>query len=304
MQVATLKGMCVLTLILSVGLAGNSLADTAKAKPAEAAKAKLLWTVSEGLENPESALFDAKTNLIYVSNVAGQPTAKDGKGWISTYSPDGKLVKAKWADGLNAPKGLGSDGKRLWVSDIDAVVSLDLKTGKAGERIVVPDAKFLNDVAVGRNGDVFVSDMVTSKIHLIRSGKVETFLGPDKISHPNGLFLRKKQLIVATWGEGMKDDFSTSTLGTLKFIDRKSQAVTAPTVPFGNLDGLEARSQRRGWVVSDWMAGKVYVWDRKGGAPQVVIEGLSGAADIGYMPKQDIVLVPEMNASKLHAYQL
>ena len=38
-----------------------------------------LWTV-EGLANPESVVFDNNHKVLYVSNVNGGPTDKDGNG--------------------------------------------------------------------------------------------------------------------------------------------------------------------------------------------------------------------------------
>ena len=97
-----------------------------------------LWSKGDqNLSNPESAYYYSGNHYIYVSNVAGKPTDKDGKGWIDVYDYKGKLKKAKWAKGLNAPKGMRVEGKTLWVSDIDAVVGLDRKTGKLKKRISI-----------------------------------------------------------------------------------------------------------------------------------------------------------------------
>ena len=66
--------------------------------------AKAVWRL-EGFKNPESTLVSRVGDHIYVSNVNGAPTEKDGNGFISKISPDGKMIKADWATGLNAPKG-------------------------------------------------------------------------------------------------------------------------------------------------------------------------------------------------------
>src|SRR5690242_905507 len=66
------------------------------------------WTVKENVTNPESAYFDAESQQIFVSSVAGGGTDKDGKGWISlvTVGKDGKASAKKIVEGQNAPKGL------------------------------------------------------------------------------------------------------------------------------------------------------------------------------------------------------
>src|SRR5687767_3656022 len=91
------------------------------------------WT-TPGFENPESAFVDFGSGAIYVSNVAGAPPEKDGKGWISKLDLQGTLVAVKWVQGFNAPKGLRALGGKLWVADIDEVVSIDIPTAKVDRR--------------------------------------------------------------------------------------------------------------------------------------------------------------------------
>ena len=81
-----------------------------------------LWDLKGDFAAPESAYYDAASNSVFVSSINGQILEKDGNGYISRLSPDGKMVSAKWVTGLNAPKGLRSAGNTLWVSDIDEIV--------------------------------------------------------------------------------------------------------------------------------------------------------------------------------------
>jgi len=62
-----------------------------------------LWEAT-GFHRPESAFFDAEADIIYVSNVDGTPTEKDGKGFISKLSAEGKVISLECVSGLNAPK--------------------------------------------------------------------------------------------------------------------------------------------------------------------------------------------------------
>ena len=61
-------------------------------------------TESSGFNNPESIVKDDANNVIYVSNVNGNPTDKDNNGYISKVSLDGKILTQKWIEGLNGPK--------------------------------------------------------------------------------------------------------------------------------------------------------------------------------------------------------
>ena len=88
-------------------MAGSMLAVTALAQD------------STGLANPESITSDGK--YLYVSNIGNKldPSAKDGDGFISKLSLDGKVIEHSWADTkLNAPKGTAVIRGVLYVTDI------------------------------------------------------------------------------------------------------------------------------------------------------------------------------------------
>ena len=67
-----------------------------------------VWNLTSGFAAPESAYYDAESNAVFVSSINGQILEKDGNGYISRLSPDGKVVAEKWATGVHAPKGLRS----------------------------------------------------------------------------------------------------------------------------------------------------------------------------------------------------
>src|SRR5262245_53031155 len=105
------------------------------------------WSLA-GFKEPESALYDPQRNVVYVSNVAGEADGKDGVGFISKMSPDGKMIEPEWVKGLNGPKGLMMSGNKLYVSDIDQLVEIDVDKGEVSNRWPAEGAKFLNDTAV------------------------------------------------------------------------------------------------------------------------------------------------------------
>src|SRR5436305_14796195 len=82
-------------------------AATPAAAPA-AAPDDAMWVVSEGIAAPESVYVDSDSGFIFVSNINGMPDQRDGNGYISKLSADGKMVTAQWVTGFNAPKGLRS----------------------------------------------------------------------------------------------------------------------------------------------------------------------------------------------------
>lgn len=280
--------------------------QTALAQPAPNAPVAKpgLWTIDKGLAQPESAYFEPNTQAIYVSNVVGSPVEKDGKGYISKVSPDGKMVAEKWVDGLNAPKGMRSFNKILYVTDIDALVSIDLTTGKILKRLEIPGSQLLNDPAVDSDGNVYISDTFASKIYVVKDGKPEVFLTEKEVTHPNGILVHDQELVVASWGEGMDTKtWATKAPGKLVMYDLKSKEKTELTkAPLGNLDGLE-NDGSGGYYVTDHTGGLVYQI-APDGTPNAILGGFKGAADIGMIDGKSVLLVPRMGEDKLTAYDL
>lgn len=262
----------------------------------------VVWEVAQGLQAPESAYWDAASGFLFVSNVGGGGGArKDGDGFVSKLTRDGRVVQAKWLTGLNAPKGLRSHGGRLWVSDIDRLVGIAIATGRIAQEVAVPQAKFLNDVACGPDGAVYVSDMLDSRIYRFQDGKLSVFADGDELESPNGLLVAGDRLLVAAWG--LSTDLAPKIPGRLFALDLKTQAKTLLTTqPTGNLDGVEADGHG-GYLVTDWVAGLVY---RVGadGVAKVLLKLGPGTADLAYLADQQLLIVPRMNDNKLTAFRL
>ncbi|WP_292713041.1 hypothetical protein [Mesorhizobium sp.] len=91
------------TLIRSTLLAVIGIATMPTAHAGE------IWRAT-GLEQPESAFFDAAGKRIIVSNIVGNPSEADGNGYLSILSLDGKMVAQHWTDGMDAPKGMAISG--------------------------------------------------------------------------------------------------------------------------------------------------------------------------------------------------
>ena len=105
------------------------------------------WTVTEGMDAPESAYFDPASGFIFVSQIGGQATARDGNGRISKLTADGKLVAANWVTGLDAPKGLRARQGTLYTADLDDIVGIDIASGTVTSRVHVDiggEGKFFN----------------------------------------------------------------------------------------------------------------------------------------------------------------
>ena len=259
-----------------------------------------LWS-TEGFSNPESALYDDARDIIYVSNVDGAPTDKDGAGHISLLSKDGEMRDANWVTGLNAPKGLVQHKNLLYVSDIDQLIAINVDTGKIDSTWIAEGAKFLNDLAVDDEGRVYVSDMLTDSIYQLDGDNLSLWLQNTDLQHPNGLQIDGNRLLVAPWGKELQDDFTTKVPGHLIAVDlaTKSISTVGSGEPVGNLDGLESDGQGN-WLVSDWIAGALFRIDASGKA-DLLVDMNQGSADIGVINDESMVLVPMMLDNKVIA---
>ncbi|MFK8139380.1 MAG: hypothetical protein AB8E15_13555 [Bdellovibrionales bacterium] len=252
---------------------------------------KEIWKNSEKVLNPESIYFDRDSNYIFVSNIVGGGVEKDQIGYISKLDRKGRTLKTEWVSGLNAPKGMRAHKGNLWVTDIDSVLVIDIKKSKIIKRINIKKAKFLNDIAISPEGIVYVSDTISSKIHVIKNFKSSIFMEGSQLESPNGLLYLNDKLYVASWG--LTKDWTTKTLGRLYAIDISTKNINYITKnPLGNLDGLE-KSKDGDFLVSDWVAGKVYNITNNGQV-SLVFKGSKGLADIGYVQETDTILIPYM----------
>ena len=266
-----------------------------------AAQAGEIWRAS-GLEQPESALFDAANKRIIVSNIVGNPGQADGNGYLSLLSLDGKLTTQHWTDGMDAPKGMAISGGKLYVADITKIRVVDLASGKLVSTIDVPNAVFLNDMTADASGKVYVTDMLADAIYRIDGETPELFVKDAVLASPNGVFAEGNRLIVASWGKGIKADFSTAEPGGLLAVDLTSKAVSPlpGAQNFADLDGVIAIGDSI--YATAYMTGTLYRY-KDGGKPELVATFKPGSADIGTDGKSTIY-VPLMNEGEVAALTL
>jgi DNA-binding beta-propeller fold protein YncE len=267
----------------------------------QAAEPVRIWELA-GLSNPESVVYDPAGEALYVSNVNGAADAKDGNGFISRVSPTGEMLELNWVTGLDAPKGLALHNGRLYVADIDSLVEIDIAGAVISNTWTDSNAQFLNDVTAAADGRVFVSDMVTNRIHVLDNGSFSVWLEDAALENPNGLHAENGQLIVGAWGV-MTDGFATEVPGHLKTVNLEDKSINSlgSGSPVGNLDGVEPVGGD--FYVTDWMAGKLYRIDRAGNAT-LLLELEQGMADHEYMENDSVIVLPMMNNNTLLGYRV
>lgn len=263
-------------------------------------------TVS-GFATPESVLHDATADVYLVSNINGTPTGTDDNGFISRVTPAGQVQSLKWIDGasasvtLHAPKGMAIAGDTLYVSDITAVRMFDRSTGQARGAVTIPGATFLNDVAAGPDGSVYVTDSGlkpdfspsgTDAVYRIKGGAVSTVAKSTALKNPNGItMLPNGRLFVVTFTQdGVTYELTTAGV--------QSQV---RNLPQGQLDGVEAIAGQV-LLVSSWAASAVF--RVTGVHAEVLVPNVPSPADIGYDRRRDRVLIPLFQGNQVRIQPL
>jgi len=151
-----------------------------------------------------------------------------------------------WIDGskktssLNAPKGLAFSGNVLYVAGINFVRMFDRKTGAAKGKIAIPGATFLNDVATGPDGSVYVTDTglkqgkdilegtgSDSIYKIVKGTRVEKVIADKEFGKPNGILVDDTGIWTVTFGSG-----------ELVHLDATGKKESGQKLPAGTLDGI------------------------------------------------------------------
>ncbi|MEA1940938.1 MAG: PQQ-binding-like beta-propeller repeat protein [Pseudomonadota bacterium] len=248
-----------------------------------------LWR-HEGFDSPESVITDGRGGY-FVSNVNGGGGEANGEGYLTRLDADGAVIgERRWADGLNAPKGLAMAGGRLFVTDIDSLVAIDPEDGRILQRYTVEGARFLNDAAA-HDGRILVSDSGTGRIYVLDGDTVSLWLEDQALAGINGLWPEADRLLVTTMerGEILAIDWHT-----------RSIKVLADGLP--DADGI-ARTSGGGYVISQW-PGDVWYW-HEGEPPRRIFERRDPPVLMNDLTiVEDRVIIPHWSPGAVSAWQL
>ena len=290
------------SLVCLIGCATPQEPDAAEAIATPAAPSlNEAWRLDTGLDRPESAIYDAARGAIYVTNLVGAGDAMDGNGYIAKISPEGNMVDQHWITGLNAPKGIALGTDRLWASDINALVEIDLDAGTIVKRHEVDGDAYLNDVTLHPDGSVFVTDSRFSKIYRFAAGSLSIWLESDQIQMPNGAHVIGDELVVAA-GDGTTDNPGTARyFQAISFADQSIRTLDASTAD-GALDAVEP-DDKGGMFTTDWASGRLLYFLEGQGSTLLQQLG-QGAADVDYIAADQMLYVPVMQEGQLIAYHV
>jgi hypothetical protein len=265
---------------------------------------------STKLAHPESIISDGQ--FLYVTNVGKplDPTAKDGNGYISKLSLDGKLIDSSLSTSkLNAPKGTAIIRGMLYVADIDRIIGFQMSNGKKLVEINLASVQtnFANDMVAKDDFTLFVSATDVGKVLEvnIRSGNVRVIAD---VKGANGLTYDKATNRLYTCSFNF-ENMQGGEIGVISWNKLLVPAYEKLGDVHGAFDGLALLDDHT-LIVSDWgaldhPAGFVQKFDlttKK--ATKLDWPVINGPADFYFDRNEKKLFIPAMLDSKILIKQL
>ena len=292
--------------------ADNPLLAPADSAPAVANRVKLL----ESFHGPESVRYDPDQDVYFVSNMLGYGSVKDGNGYIVRIAAGDFSRIELFAQGgrngvtLDAPKGLAIQGDTLWALDIDQVRGFERHSGAPVATIDLrpQHAQLLNDVAVGPDGALYLTDtgieMSTvgvkypggDRIFRIGPGHSVSVVAEGKwLRNPNGITWDRKgnRWIVVSFDPFVSQVYTFRPGDTTR---------TDLARGIGRFDGVEALDDGR-ILYTCWNDSSLHVLSA-GGKDARIVRNLFQPADIGVDTRRNRVAIPVAARDQVEIYDI
>jgi hypothetical protein len=267
--------------------------------------------VINGFANPESVARDPSGKIFYVSNLGVKldPSGKDGDGFISAVSAEGKILAHKQfpkTSKLNAPKGMAVVGNTLYVADIDRIVGFDLATRAQvfESSLASTKTKFLNDVVAVSEHTLLVSATDLGKIYSVDLARKDDFSVYADLPGANGLYRAGSKNYAVSFGAGMNLQGGFGSISG----HQKGRYHSLSGTTMGGFDGIFEHNHRL--YMTDWVAfgkdGAIRVYDLKKKQLSVLKTGfvLKGPADFLYDGASNRVWLPTMMSGQVYVFPL
>lgn len=289
--------------------AAGAAAQTAPPEPA----AQKLGVLAQ-MKTPESVKYDADLDAYFVTNINGNPSQKDGNGYIVRIPAESTTTTTVFAEGgkngvrLDAPKGMAISGDQLYVADIDVVRVFNKRTGRPVKTIDLKpmNAVFLNDIAVGGDSALYVTDTnirFDAQGNISNPGENRIFriaLAGDKVTeaakgaalaNPNGIAWdnANSRFVLAPFG------------GKAVFTWKPGEAPANLAEGPGQYDGIEVLADGR-VLVSSWADSSVQVI--RDGRMSKLVGQANAPADIGVDLKRGVLAIPRFNEGQIEFWKL
>lgn len=257
--------------------------------------------VAAGFDGPEGVRYDPDQNVFFVSNFAGDGDALDTNGFISRLRADGTVDSLRFIQGgrggviLHGPRGMAIHGDTLWVADADAVRGFDRRTGAPLRSFDFTPLQpgFLNDVTVGGDNTLWITDTGRRHIYRIAAGVIETALSDTALGGPNGITWDRAGLrfFIAPYFEGQ---------GLLQWQPGGVISTMALGVG-GRYDGVEVIGPDSVLVASQTDS-TIHLFTAGRGRPLLKLAGRP--ADIGWNASARVVAVPYVSRDTVEFFRI
>lgn len=262
--------------------------------------------VVTGLSGPEAVRYDSIADVWFVANFNGE-SAGDANGFISRVLADGTIDSLRFMVGselapLHGPRGMYIVGDTLWAADAEGVHGFDRTTGA---HLVFHDftslePSFLNDIALGADGALYVTDTGRGRIYRIANGEVTVAIEGDGLVTPNGITPDTRAagaggaagaFLVAGWNAGNRVQSWNPASGEIVGVGIAST---------GRFDGIEVVDGRI--IVASQSDSSLHAI---ADSTELVIIRTPGApADIGVDTRRSRVAVPYIALNRVDIWQI
>lgn len=245
------------------------------------------WETPPRFQAPESAFYHKEEGVLYITNFGGDH--------ISKVALDGSIMEQRWISGLNRPTGISMWRDTLYVVERESLAAIDISARSIIRRFALPEAQFPNDVTVGTDGDIFISDSQRSVIYRVKDGQVSVWMESEKIQAPNGLWHDGESLIIGTSADGC--------FKRVRLSDQKIETL----LHLGNgavMDGIRALGAGA-YLMGDW-TGRLFRVSAQGEKKELINtqDAKLNLADFEYIPDKKMLVIPTLYGNKLLAYKL
>jgi outer membrane protein assembly factor BamB len=250
-----------------------------------------IWeTDTTSLSTPECATYDNQKKVFYVSNL-NRANEVDNDGYLSIVNPDGSIKVAKWVEGLTSPLGNAIYNGYLFQNDKNIIIKIDIESGEIVERIQVEGANSLNGMTIDENGNIYSPDSGGNKIFKISPDKeVAVVYEGEKLNRPNGVLVNENKLLTVSSGGGF-----------LYSIDLENGQIETLVEGIGQADGIILLEE--GHLLTSSWKGEVYFISNEMKVQKILDtqEQEINAADIGFIPEENLLVVPTFHDNRLVA---
>ncbi len=286
---------------LALALAAPAAPLTAQPALATRQDSTTLVATVTGLEGPEAVRYDPDQDVYFIANFgARSAAARDSNGYIARVRHDGTIEAQKFMTGtaalpLHQPRGMAIRGDTLWVADADGVHGFNRRTGAQAAFVdfSAHEPGFLNDVAVGPDGRLYITDTGRGRVYRITSGTAEVAVEDSMTGPPNGITwdAGRNRFLLATWGNARTLRTYDPVTGTLAELD---------SMPGGRHDGIELLDGAI--VVTSQRDSMIYAVIE--GHPHPIIRTTGAPADIGIDTRRRRIAVPYIALNRVDIWEL